>query len=61
LWRRGEAFFGLNEVEQAEEEFKAALAIQPNDKGIQQSLKKAQQASQEIKAKEKDMWKKAFQ
>jgi len=61
LWRRGEAYIGLTEVEKAVEDFKAAMAIQPTDKGIQQSLKKAQQASQEIKAKEKDMWKKAFQ
>lgn len=61
LWRRGEALFGLNEVESAEADFKAAIELQPNDKAIQASLKKAQMESKKLKEKEKQMWKKVFQ
>jgi len=61
LWRRGEAYLGLNEIENAEKDFAAAVQLEPNDKSLQSSLKKAQQMKHQVMAKEKNMWKKAFQ
>lgn len=53
LFRRGQAWFLKNNLERAEEDLKAALALQPNDAGIKQELRKVHAKVAEEEKKQK--------
>jgi len=60
LFRTGQAYFGLNDFDNAKISFSKALKLEPSDKSIQIELNKIKQKEEEQKQKEKQMYKKMF-
>jgi len=60
LFRSGQAYLGLNDVDKAKEFLDKAHKLEPKDGGILTALKQLKQKQEEAKKKEKEMYSKMF-
>ncbi|CAK7329816.1 unnamed protein product [Dovyalis caffra] len=60
LFRQGQAYMALNDVDAAEESFKKALQLEPNDAGIKRELNAARKKINERRDREKRQYEKMF-
>ncbi|KAG6761445.1 hypothetical protein POTOM_034664 [Populus tomentosa] len=60
LFRQGQAYMALNDVDAAAESFKKALQLEPNDAGIKRELNAARKKINERRDREKKQYEKMF-
>jgi len=60
FFRRGQAYLGQQDYDQALKSFVQAQQLAPNDKGVLKEIAKVKQAQQKQKEKEKAMYSKMF-
>ncbi|KAJ6692580.1 PEPTIDYL-PROLYL CIS-TRANS ISOMERASE [Salix purpurea] len=60
LFRQGQAYMALNDVDAAAESFKKALLLEPNDAGIKRELNAARKKINERRDREKRQYEKMF-
>lgn len=61
LFRRGQAYMGMQDVERAKQDLQKAESLSPNDALIKQHLKKLEQMEKQQDKKQKELYKKLFQ
>jgi tetratricopeptide (TPR) repeat protein len=61
LFRRAQAYMGMQDVERARQDLQKAESLSPNDPLIKQHLKKLEQIEKQQDKKQKELYKKLFQ
>jgi len=61
LFRRGQAYFEMEDLYKAQEDFEKVLASSPNDPKVKQELQKIEQKLKKYEKKEKEVYGKMFQ
>ena len=60
IFRRGQAYLGMNEFDTALVDFRKVLEMEPKDKGVLNEIARAKKAKLDMVQKEKQIYSKMF-